>query len=132
MFISNRYVSTLVAVVAAGWLLLGGGSKSIWPVFASSNQLLAALTLLGCSLWLLRHKRPLALTLLPMLFMMATSGSAIITLFLRHARIWQADGFKAGGVMTLATGILIVMSAALIVMGAVSIRQTMKHTAKRA
>jgi len=129
-FVSNRYVATLVAVAAAGWLLLGGGAKSLWPVFASSNQLLAALTLLGCSLWLLRHKRPLALTLLPMLFMMATSGAAIITLFLRNARAWQAGGFKAGGVMTLTTGILIVMSVALIAMGAVSIRQTARHTEK--
>ncbi len=128
--ISNRYVATLVAVVAAGWLLLGGGAKSLWPVFASSNQLLAALTLLGCSLWLLRHHRPIMLTLLPMLFMMATSGAAIITLFLRNARVWQAEGFKAGGVMTLTTGVLIVMSAALIAMGAVSIRQTIKHTEK--
>ncbi|HOE60888.1 MAG TPA: carbon starvation protein A [Kiritimatiellia bacterium] len=130
-FFSNRYIATLIAVVAAGWLLLGGGAKSIWPVFASSNQLLAALTLLGCSLWLLRHKRPLALTLLPMLFMMATSGAAIVTLFLRNAQAWQADGFKAGGVMTLTTGILIVMSVALIVMGAVSIRQTMRQSERK-
>ncbi|HPW74807.1 MAG TPA: carbon starvation protein A [Kiritimatiellia bacterium] len=130
-FFSNRYIATLIAVVAAGWLLLGGGAKSIWPVFASSNQLLAALTLLGCSLWLLRHKRPLALTLLPMLFMMATSGAAIVTLFLRNAQAWQADSFKAGGVMTLTTGILIVMSVALIVMGAVSIRQTMRQSERK-
>ncbi|OQC32641.1 MAG: Carbon starvation protein A [Verrucomicrobia bacterium ADurb.Bin070] len=128
--ISNRYVATLVAVAAAGWLLLGGGAKSLWPVFASSNQLLAALTLLGCSLWLLRHKRPLALTLLPMLFMMATSGAAITTLFLRNLRVWQSDGFRAGGVMTLTTGILIIMSVALVAMGAVSIRQTVKQPVK--
>ena len=131
-FFSNRYIATLIAVVAAGWLLLGGGAKSIWPVFASSNQLLAALTLLGCSLWLLRHKRPLALTLLPMLFMMATSGSAIITIFLRNVQAWKVDGFKAGGVMTLTTGILIVMSVALIVMGTISIRQTMKQSERKA
>ena len=128
--ISNRCVATLVAVAAAGWLLLGGGAKSLWPVFASSNQLLAALTLLGCSLWLLRHKRPLALTLLPMLFMMATSGAAIATLFLRNLRVWQSDGFRAGGVMTLTTGILIIMSVALVAMGAVSIRQTVKQPVK--
>jgi carbon starvation protein len=130
-FFSNRYIATLIAVVAAGWLLLGGGAKSIWPVFASSNQLLAALTLLGCSLWLLRRRRPLMLTLLPMLFMMATSGSAIVTLFLRNVQAWQADGFKAGGVMTLTTGILIVMSVALIIMGTVSIRQTVRQTERK-
>lgn len=127
---SNRYVATLLAVVTAGWLLLGGGSRSIWPIFASSNQLLAALTLLGCSLWLLRHKRPLMVTFLPMLFMMLTSGTAIVTLFLRNLKAWQTDGFQAGGVMTFTTGVLIVMSAALIVMGGISIRKTLKGEQK--
>jgi carbon starvation protein len=126
MLLSNRYVATLFAVFAAGWLLLGGGSKSIWPIFASSNQLLAALTLLGCGLWLLRHKRPIWVVLAPMLFMMLTSGSAIGTLFLRNLRAWQSGGFHAGGVMTLTTGVLIAMSLALVVMGGVSIRKTVK------
>jgi len=126
VFFANRYIATLFAVVASGWLLLGGGSKSIWPIFASSNQLLAALTLLGCSLWLLRHKRPVVITLIPMLFMILTSGSAIITLFLRNLRIWQSAGFHAGGVMTLTTAILIIMSIALIVMGSISIRDSVK------
>ncbi len=114
---ANRYVATLLAVGAAAWLLLGGGSKSIWPVFASSNQLLAALTLLGCVLWLLRHKRPIFIVVLPMLFMMVTSGAAIVTLFLRNWRGWQSHGFAAGGVMTLTTGVMICMSGALVVMG---------------
>ena len=126
LFFSNRYTSTLLAVIASGWLLLGGGSKSIWPVFASSNQLLAALTLLGCSLWLLRHKRPVLITLIPMLFMILTSGSAVITLFLRNLKIWQSRGFHAGGVMTLTAVILIVMSVALIVMGSISIKNSVK------
>ena len=123
---SNRYTSTLFAVLASGWLLLGGGCKSIWPIFASSNQLLAALTLLGCSLWLLRHKRPVVMVLIPMLFMILTSGSAIVTLFIRSLKNWNANGFQAGGVMTLTAGILFIMSAALIVMGAVSIKNSVK------
>lgn len=65
-----------------------------------------------------------------MLFMMATSGAAITTLFLRNLRVWQSDGFRAGGVMTLTTGILIIMSVALVAMGAVSIRQTVKQPVK--
>ena len=125
-FVANRYVATVIALSAVGWLLLGGGAKSIWPVFASSNQLLAALTLLGCCLWLLRNRRPLFIALIPMLFMMLTSGSAIITLFLRNLRLWMDGGFRAGGVMTLTTGVLIGMSAALVVMGAVSIQKAAK------
>ncbi len=126
VFFSNRYIATLFAVLASGWLLLGGGSKSIWPVFASSNQLLAALTLLGCSLWLLRHKRPVAIVMFPMLFMILTSGSAIMTLFIRNLKLWSDKGFQAGGVMTLAAGILFIMSATLIVLGAFSIKNSVK------
>lgn len=118
---ANRYAATLIAVGAAAWLLLGGGSKSIWPVFASSNQLLAALSLLGCTLWLLRHKRPVLVALLPMLFMIITSGSAVVFLFKNNWQSWQTRGFAAGGVMTLTTGVLICMAGALMVMGAVAL-----------
>ena len=120
---ANRYTSTLFAVLASGWLLLGGGAKSIWPIFASSNQLLAALTLLGASLWLLRHKRPIAIVLVPMFFMILTSGSAVATIFIRNLRLWQSGGFMAGGAMTAAAGILIVMSIALVALGAASFRK---------
>ena len=123
---SNRYTATLFAVLASGWLLLGGGSKSIWPIFASSNQLLAALTLLGCSLWLLRHKRPVVIALIPMLFMILTSGSAITTIFFRSLKNWSENGFQAGGVMTITAGILFIMSATLIVLGAFSIKNSVK------
>jgi len=120
---ASRYVATTVAVCASGWLLLGGGVKSLWPIFASSNQLLAALTLLGCLLWMIRHKRPVAVVLLPMLFMMFTSGSAVVTIFLRNVKVWSAEGFKAGGVMTLSAGVLFIMALTLIVLGGVSLRR---------
>ena len=126
VFFSNRYIATLFAVLTSGWLLLGGASKSIWPIFASSNQLLAALTLLGCCLWLLRHKRPIAIVLFPMLFMILTSGSAIITLFIRNLKLWSDKGFQAGGVMAIAAGILFIMSATLIALGAFSIKNSVK------
>ncbi|MDX9866503.1 MAG: carbon starvation protein A [Kiritimatiellia bacterium] len=123
-FGANRYTATLLAVLAAGWLLLGGGAASLWPVFASSNQLLAALTLLGCVLWLRRERRSARLFLLPMLFMIVTSGWAVGTLFIRNLRLWSGRGFQAGGVMTLATAVLILMAASLVVWGAVSLRRS--------
>lgn len=126
LLFANRYTATLLAVLASGWLLLGGGSKSIWPIFASSNQLLAALTLLGASLWLLRHKRPVVIVLLPMFFMILTSGAAVVTIFLRSLKNWQTVGFKAGGVMTVTSAILILMSVTLVALGVVSFRKTAK------
>lgn len=40
-----------------------------WTIFGSTNQLLAAMVLLGLSVWLFRRKRNYAVTLLPAIFM---------------------------------------------------------------
>jgi carbon starvation protein len=53
----------------------------VWPLFGSINQLLAALTLVGLSLWLAKSKRGLAIRAmvgLPMLFMMGVTITALI------------------------------------------------------
>jgi carbon starvation protein len=46
---------------------------TIWPVFGAANQLLAALTLLGISLWLFRKGKSCFFLMLPAIFMMVTS-----------------------------------------------------------
>lgn len=129
-FCTNRFLATAVVIAATAALLLGGGSKSLWPVFASANQLLAALTLLGTSLWLLKMKRRVAFILLPMLFMITTSGTAIITLFRQNLAAWLRGGFAAGGILTVATGCLMLMSLLLILFGAVMLRQSVRSNQK--
>lgn len=126
VFFSNRYVATLCAVLVSGWLLLGGGAKSLWPVFATSNQLLASLTLLGTSLWLFRHKHPVVVVLLPMFFMIFTSGTAVVSIFSRNLSAWAARGFQAGGLMTITAAILAVMSLTLIVLGALNFKKSLR------
>jgi len=113
--ISNRFVATFIVVAVTALLILGGGSKSIWPIFASCNQLLAALTLLGTTLWLLKTKRRLAFVLLPMVFMLVTSGTATVMLFKDNLNGWLTNGFSSGGVLAITSGCLMVMSALLLV-----------------
>jgi carbon starvation protein len=53
----------------------------IWPLFGSTNQLLAGLTLVGLSLWLANTGRPRLLRWLvgvPMVFMMGMTISALV------------------------------------------------------
>ena len=125
---SNRYVATLIAVVASAALLLGAGTKGLWPIFASANQLLAALALLGVTLWLLAKGKKAWLVCVPMVFMMVTSGLALVNLFKQNFAAWSAKGFSAGGVLTLATVILLAMAVVLIVFAATRLyKRTMNH-----
>ena len=54
------------------------GYAKVWPLFGSVNQLLAALTLVLATCWLISHRRPIWYTLLPALFMLATSLTMLI------------------------------------------------------
>jgi carbon starvation protein len=55
--------------------------KVIWPLFGSTNQLLAGLTLVGLSLWLARTGKGVLLRTavgVPMVFMMGMTMSALV------------------------------------------------------
>ena len=82
-----------------------GAYRSFWTLFGTSNQLLAALTLLAISVWLKRSGRSYWFTLLPMFFVLT------ITLCSLVLQITAAFGDDASGVTTL-NGIV-----ALILMG---------------
>jgi carbon starvation protein len=53
------------------WSAGPGGYRTFWTLFGTSNQLLAALTLLGVTVWLVRLGKRCWFTLAPMVFLMA-------------------------------------------------------------
>ena len=62
--------------IAVGLMLLLGWGKGytiLWRIFGSSNQLLAALTLVVATCWLVAKRRPVWYTLIPAMFMLITS-----------------------------------------------------------
>ena len=56
------------------------GFETVWPIFGSSNQLLAALALLVGTTWLIHHGRPVWYTVLPAVFMLCTSLTMMVWL----------------------------------------------------
>jgi carbon starvation protein len=58
-----------------------GSFRLFWTIFGTSNQLLAALTLVGVSVWLWRTGRPVWFALLPAAFMIASTGTALVLNF---------------------------------------------------
>lgn len=82
-FITNRYVAGLIGVVLAAWLALSGGWSTLWPLFGSANQLIAALALLALSVWLARMGKNNKFVLYPMLFMLAVTLTALVFMFFK-------------------------------------------------
>jgi len=76
--IKNRFFSTFVVVFTGGILALSGKWSKIWPMFGASNQLVAALTFIVISSWLLCRGKSLRFTFLPVVFMLVTSIGAIL------------------------------------------------------
>ncbi|KPJ52684.1 hypothetical protein AMJ39_07245 [candidate division TA06 bacterium DG_24] len=79
----NRYFASLIAVAAIGYFaLLRIGPRPagliLWQLFGTTNQLLAGLGLLAVTIYLYKSRRPTVFTTIPMLFMLATTGTAMV------------------------------------------------------
>jgi carbon starvation protein len=91
-----------------------------WPIFGTSNQLLASLTLLAVSVWLMRTGRNAWFAILPMIFMMTmTLWSLVlqITPFIEAVPAWMDGAAPEGRVVTggIVGIVLLVLSLWLIV-----------------
>ena len=90
--LQNKYVASAIAV-AAIWFFaffqVGGEHAGLvlWQLFGTTNQVLAALALLAVTVYLLRRGKPLIYTLPPMLLMLASTLSAMVT---NLAEFWRA------------------------------------------
>jgi len=81
-FIGRTHPATSVAVVSAAALAFsqqgGKGGLRLWPLFGTTNQLLAGLALVTVTLYLAKRGKPIVYTLVPMLFVIAFTGWAMI------------------------------------------------------
>ena len=109
---SNMYFGTALVVLLAAGILLGAAqtSKQLWTIFASANQLLAALTLLSATLWFVKNRRPCWMTAVPMVLMMGVSSVALGTLLWKSFTGDRVDWVKGG-----ATGFLLTLAIILVV-----------------
>ena len=86
--VQNRWVATLIAVTSCGVLALGidrgAGGMRLWPLFGTTNQLTAGLSLLVVTLFLLRLRRPIWPTVLPMAFLLFMTTWAMVGNLIRY------------------------------------------------
>lgn len=70
---TGRICATFITILVPAIFLVSTKEQAylkFWPVFGSSNQLLAALSLLGISVWLMKEGKNYLITFIPMIFVM--------------------------------------------------------------
>jgi carbon starvation protein len=118
---AGAVAATLITLTVPAWLLVSapaatGGWKLYWTLFGASNQLLAALSLLVVSVWLARSRRPVAFTLLPLLFVLVITLWSLVELCLDGLR--RAQGLDAAAINAGASAGLVALALYLTLRGA--------------
>ena len=116
--LQNGYVGTLIAVGACLILAFGAGGAGgtggmiIWPLFGTTNQLLAGLTLLVVSVILVKLGRPARYTMIPMVFV--TSMAFLAALY----QLWGL--YTSGNYLLVFLDIVIIIIAIMVLLEASS------------
>jgi len=123
-WLEHYWVNSALAVGLTLWFAFSSGILSLWSLFATANQLLAAFVLLLGALWLFRRARPVWTALLPALFMLATTLASLRLLWLKFRPAGAAGGGPAGNrVLFGAVVVLLALTVYLLAAGLLSLRR---------
>jgi carbon starvation protein len=118
-------LATFLAVTCCLLLAFGAGGASgsggliIWPLFGSTNQILAGLTLLVITVMLMKFGRPAKYTMFPMIFVLITSSWA--------ALIKLKEFYLAGNWLLVAIDVIVVITTVLVILEAASVISKLKR-----
>lgn len=123
--LTKTHVATSVSVGSSAALTLlpegpngfGSGGYLLWPLFGTSNQLLAGISLLLISIWLKRQGRNYLPTLIPMLFLMFMTLWAMINQVVFD---WSGFGEADGNMLLFTFGAIVLVFAFWILLTALS------------
>lgn len=119
----NRYISTTLVVILSILLLASGEFNTLWPIFGSANQLLAALALLTIAVWLIKKKINALFVTIPMFFMFTVT---LASLGLFAWKNFQDEVY----VLSLIASLLFVLAISLMVLASQSLKKNVKSPVK--
>ena len=119
----NRFISTIVAVVAIGYFaLMKLGNKPVglilWKLFGSTNQLLAALGLMVITVYLVKRGKPFVYSFIPMLFLFAMTLWAIVA---QIKTFWSSE--ERAYPLIILSVVIVMLSVWMITEAAISVRR---------
>ncbi|QJQ99293.1 carbon starvation protein A [Halomonas sp. PGE1] len=107
-------IATFLAVASCLLLAFGAGGADgsggliIWPLFGTTNQLLAGLTLLVITVMLVRLRRPMWYTLAPLCFLLVMTIAALL--------IQLRSFYQQGNMFLLVLDIVVLIAAIMVAM----------------
>jgi carbon starvation protein len=117
----NQHLASLISVALAILLVLTGTWIYLWQLFGGANQLMAALSLLLVTVWLVSLGKSWVFAGLPMIFMyLTTVASILITAYNLYFNV-TIPNIRAGRVLPVVGSGLMVLVAILLVMAALFI-----------
>jgi carbon starvation protein len=126
--LDNGIVATFVAVGCCVLLAFGaggasgGGGLAIWPLFGSTNQILAGLTLLVVSVMLIKLGRPARYTLIPMMLVLFTS--------LWAAAIKLVEWYQDENWLLVAIDLVVLVASTVVILEAASVTARYRQNAR--
>jgi len=105
--LTNKYIATVLTLLV-GYFLAILGYATIWPLFGSANQLLAALSLISCSVFLKKTKRQGAMLWAPMILILIVTLTALVfTIRSKGAKLFDGTFVFGQDFLQLAFAILL-------------------------
>lgn len=84
--------------------------KMVWPVFGASNQLLAALTLTGVTIWMKRENRNFWIVAIPAIFMIVVTLSSLGKILVQRGFV-VSDPIVVTAMLLMALAVVYLLSA---------------------
>ena len=89
--LKNRLLATILTLIPAWLLAITNSYETLWKLFGSSNQLIASISLIAVSCFFISRKRNVKFILIPAVFVLLTTLSALIYL------TFKTNGYLAQG-----------------------------------
>lgn len=81
-FFHSFWFNSGLSVAIMLFLAFTNAYITIWPIFGTANQLLAALALIAITAWLMLYKKPAWFTFIPAVFMLVTTVFSLLMLLM--------------------------------------------------
>jgi carbon starvation protein len=97
----NKVLTSLVTLIPAWLLAVTSTYEKIWRLFGTSNQLIASITLIGISAFFISKKTKIKFIIIPALFVLITTLSALLYLTFRGGGFVGEGNYVLAGVAML-------------------------------